>query len=57
MTKLSKSKLNTLKTNKKLEAFSSGIFGKYDFLTDEDVLPKIGLLEKAATIKRFEKAD
>ena len=57
MTKLSKSKLNTLKTNKKLEAFSSGIFGKYDFLTDEDVLPKIGLLEKAATFKRFEKAD
>ena len=27
---------------------------KYEFLTGEDVLPEKGLLEKAATIKRFE---
>ena len=35
-------------------ALSSGNVGKYEFLTSEYVLPEKGLLEKAATIKRFE---
>ena len=29
--------------------------GKYEFLTSKDVSPKKDLLEKAATVKRFEK--
>ena len=33
---------------------SWGNVSKYEFLTGEDVLPEKGLLEKAATIKRFE---
>ena len=32
---------------------SSGNIGKDEYLTGEDVLPEKGLLEKAATIKRF----
>ena len=28
--------------------------GKYEFLTGKDVLPEKDLLEKAATVKRFE---
>ena len=32
----------------------SGNVGKYEVLTGKDVLPKKDLLEKAATIKRFE---
>ena len=35
-------------------ALSSANVAKYEFLTGEDVLPEKGLLEKAATIKRFE---
>ena len=35
-------------------ALSSGNVGKYKFLTGEDNLPKKEMLEKAATIKRFE---
>ena len=35
-------------------ALSSGNVGKYEFLTDKDVLPKKKLLEKAAIMKRFE---
>ena len=35
-------------------ALSSGNAAKYDSLTGEDVLPKEKLLEKAATVKRFE---
>ena len=33
---------------------SWGNVSKYEFLTGEDVSPEKGLLEKAATIKRFE---
>ena len=35
-------------------ALSSANVAKYEFLTGEDVLQEKGLLEKAATIKRFE---
>ena len=35
-------------------ALSSVDNGKYEFLTDEDVFPEKGLLEKDATIKGFE---
>ena len=38
----------------KISALSSGNFGKYEFLTCEYILPERELLEKAATIKRFE---
>ena len=33
---------------------SPGHVSKYELLTGEDVLPEKGLLEKPATIKRFE---
>ena len=55
---------NTIKQNKaqynldrqtaKISAFSSGNVGKYEFQTGKDVLPEKYLLEKAATIKKFE---
>ena len=35
-------------------ALSSGNVGKYEFLTGKGVLPEEGLLQKAATIKKFE---
>ena len=35
-------------------ALSSGNVCEYDFLTSEFVLPEKNLLEKAATIKRFD---
>ena len=38
----------------KILALPSGNVNKYRFLTGKDVLPKKDLLEKAATIKRFE---
>ena len=38
----------------KISTFSSGNVGKFDFLTVEDILPEKRLLQKAATIKRFE---
>ena len=38
----------------KISALSSGNVSKYEFLTGEDVLPEKDLLEKAATMKRFE---
>ena len=37
-----------------VNALSLGNVSKYEFLTGEDVLPKKDLLEKAASIKRFE---
>ena len=37
-------------------ALSSGNVCEYDFLTSEFVLPEKDLLEKAATIKRFDYA-
>ena len=38
----------------KISALSTGNVEKYYFLTGKDVLLEKGLLEKAATIKRFE---
>ena len=38
----------------KFSALSSVNLSKYEFLTDKDVLPAKDLLEKAATMKRFE---
>ena len=38
----------------KISASSSGNISKYEFLTGNDVLPEKDLLEKAATMKRFE---
>ena len=38
----------------KIAALSSVNVAKFEFLTSEDVLPEKALLEKAATIKRFE---
>ena len=40
--------------NAKVSASSSANITKYEFLTVKDVLPEKDLLEKAATIKRFE---
>ena len=37
-----------------MSALSSGNFSKYEFLTGKDVLPEKDLLEKAATMKRYE---
>ena len=42
------------KKTAKISALSSRNFSKYEFLIGEDVLPEKGLLEKAATIKKFE---
>ena len=38
----------------KISALSSGNISKYKFLTGKDVLPERNLLEKDATLKRFE---
>ena len=38
----------------KISDLSSGKIGKYEVLTGNDVLPEKDLLEKTATIKRFE---
>ena len=38
----------------KISALLLGSVFKYEFLTDKDILPEKDLLEKAATIKRFE---
>ena len=38
----------------KIFDLSSGNVSKYEFLTGKDVLPEKDLLEKVATIKRFE---
>ena len=38
----------------KISPLSSGNVSKYEFLTGKDVFPEKGLLEKAATMKRFE---
>ena len=37
----------------KISALSSGNDSKYEFLIGKDVLPEKGLLEKAATMKRY----
>ena len=38
----------------KISALLSGNVSKYQFLTGKDVLPEKDMLEKAATVKRFE---
>ena len=38
----------------KIKALSSGNVSKYDFMTGKDFWPERGLLEKVATMKRFE---
>ena len=42
------------KQTAKISALSSGNVSKYKFLTGKDVLLEKDLLEKAATMKRFE---
>ena len=56
ITKLTKTKLDIIQTDKLLrfQHYQSGSVGRYEFLTGEYVLSEQGLLEKAATIKRFE---
>ena len=56
MRKLKQSITNSSKTKQtaKISASSSGNVSKYEFLTGNDVLPEKDLLEKAATVKRFE---
>ena len=49
-----KAQYNLDRQTAKISASSSGNVGKYEFLTGKEVLPENGLLEKAATIKRFE---
>ena len=46
-----KTKLNAIQTDKVL---TSGNASKYEFLTGKDVVREKDLIEKAATIKRFE---
>ena len=38
----------------KIAALSSGNVSKYEFMTGKDVLPEKDLLEKGATMKRFD---
>ena len=38
----------------RISAISSGNASKYEFLTGKDALPENDLLDKAATMKRFE---
>lgn len=45
---------NLEQQNIKFSALSSRNVGEHEFLTGTDVSPKKGLLEKAATTKRFE---
>ena len=56
ITKLSKTKLVTIKTDKLLGflIYHQEIFSKFKFLTDKDVLPQKDLLEEAAEIKNLE---
>ena len=52
--KQNKAQYNLDRQTAKISAFSSGNVSKYEFLTGKDALPKKDLLEKAATMKRFE---
>ena len=52
--KQNKAQYNLDRQAAKISALSSGNVGKNEFLTSKDVLPDKDLLEKAATIKRFE---
>ena len=49
-----KAQYNLDRQTAKISALLSGNVSKYEFLTGKDVSPEKGLLEKAATIKRFE---
>ena len=49
-----KAQYNLERQTAKISALSSGNVSKYEFLTGKDVLPETDLLEKAATMKRFE---
>ena len=50
----SKTKLNTIETHKQSFSFIIRNVGKYKFLTSEEILPEKRILEKIATVKRFE---
>ena len=52
--KQNKAKYNIDRQTAKIFALSSGTVCKYEFLTDKDVLLEKDLLEKAATMKKFE---
>ena len=49
-----KARNNLDRQTAKISALSLGNVSKYEFLTDKDVLPEKGLLEKTAAKKRFE---
>ena len=53
-TKKNKAQYNLDRQTVKISALLSGNVSKYEFLTSKDVLLEKDLLEKAATIKRFE---
>ena len=49
-----KTQYNWDRQTAKISALSSENVGKHEFLTSDNVLPEKGLLEKAASMKRFE---
>ena len=49
-----KTQYNWDRQTAKISALSLGNVGKHEFLTSHNVLPEKGLLEKAASMKRFE---
>ena len=49
-----KAQYNLDRQTAKISALSSGNVSKYEFLTGKNILPEKGVLEKAATMKRFE---
>ena len=49
-----KAQYNLDRQTAKISALSSWNVSKYEFLTGEDVLPEKDLLEKSATMKKFE---
>ena len=53
-TEQNKSQYDLDRQTAKISAFSSGNVSKYYFLTGKDALAEKNLLEKAATMKRFE---
>ena len=54
MTKLSKTKFNTIQAQANISALSSGNVSEHEFLIGKYVLAETDLLEKAAAIKRYE---
>ena len=49
-----KAQYHSFRKAAKILASSFENVSKYEFLTDEDILPATGILEKVAIIKRFE---